>query len=485
MKRTLFSIAILSLLISTAVRADKYMTPEQQKAAEKKYDKLGILHDAAMKSDTSPQFLMVPEDYPEIRDFSVAKEAPTVDFAIIQGMEPFVLPVLHPYHEGGIYGGWGDVSKGPDGCFYYSIGDHRGCGGTAYMFRYDPADKTNTIVIDLKKVVGYGDDVFGDGKFHGDPEVSPDGDMWLLSYFGPAPLEEDFETWHGSWLFHHNVFSGKTECVGIALEGESWPYHAWDWDRNLLFGVGSLNKQVVVYDTNERCMLYGGVPPDGITWFERGVMLDRDTGIIYTTDTIKYADGERLSGRYRGEQRMVSYERRNNRFTRLQSLVPPNKVTGTVTPLRAHTKVKDSEGAFWCCDVSGAMFRFFPAEDRIEQLGMNWGKEGKYLANMCFSPKKRYIYYLPGADTHAHTYGTPVVQYDTKTHKKKVIAFLNDFYLEKYGYCPGGTYGVELDEAGESLFFYMNGQFTTKELGTGYGRPAIFHVHIPESERVE
>ena len=142
-------------------------------------------------------------------------------------------------------------------------------------------------------------------------------------------------------------------------------------------------------------------------------------------------------------------------------------------------------GAFWCCDVSGAMFRFFPAEDRTEPVGINWGKEGKYLANMCFSPGKRYIYYLPGADTHAYTYGTPVVQYDTQTGRKKVIAFLNDFYLKKYGYSPGGTYGIELDEQGESLFFYTNGCFTTKELTSGYGRPAIFHVHIPESERVE
>ena len=107
------------------------------------------------------------------------------------------------------------------------------------------------------------------------------------------------------------------------------------------------------------------------------------------------------------------------------------------------------------------------------------------MANMCFSPKKKYMYYLPGADTAAFLYGTPVVQYDTTTNRKKVIAFINDFYLDTYGYSPGGTYGLELDEKGESLFFYTNGQFSTKELGSGYGRPAIFHVHIPASEREE
>jgi hypothetical protein len=42
-----------------------------------------------------------------------------------------------------------------------------------------------------------------------------------------------------------------------------------------------------------------------------------------------------------------------------------------------------------------------------------------------------------------------------------------------------------LDEKGETLFCYTNGRFTTKELGSAYGRPAIFHVHIPASERQE
>jgi hypothetical protein len=131
------------------------------------------------------------------------------------------------------------------------------------------------------------------------------------------------------------------------------------------------------------------------------------------------------------------------------------------------------------------MFTFRPDEDRTELVGVNWGKSGKYTSNMNFSPGKRYIYYLPGADTGAYQYGTPLVQYDTNTSKKKVIAFLNDFYLNIYGYSPGGTYGIETDEKGETVFCYTNGRFTTKEFGSAYGRPAIFYIHIPASERAE
>jgi hypothetical protein len=40
-----------------------------------------------------------------------------------------------------------------------------------------------------------------------------------------------------------------------------------------------------------------------------------------------------------------------------------------------------------------------------------------------------------------------------------------------------------MDERGESLYCNVNGQFNTRELGGGFGRPAGFHLHIPASER--
>lgn len=465
--------------------AAAFKSPEEQREFESKYDKLKILRSADMRTDTAPEFITVPADYPEVRDFEVAKTAPAVDFAIVQGYEPWYLPSFDK-SSGGIYGGWGDVSRGPDNCFYFSIGDHRSYGGTAYMFKYDPATKKQSVVIDTRKVIGWKPTDYADGKLHGDPEIGPGGDMWLLTYFGPAPTKEELATvYKGSWLLHHNIFTGKTENLGIPLEGESWPYHAYDPARNLFFGVGSIKGYVIVYDTREKRMIYGGAPAGGITWYERCIMLDRDTGKFYTTDSRIVNTGGELADRYEGDQHFVSYERRNNRFTVMKATVPKNPVTGKASACRAHTKDKDAEGAFWCMDVSGAMFKFYPEQDRTEPVGINWGRAGKYTSNMNFSPKKRYIYYMPGADTAAWQYGTPVVQFDTKTGKKKVIAFLNDFYVSKYGYSPGGTYGIELDEKGESLFCYTNGRFTERSLGSAYGRPAIFHVHIPATERVE
>jgi len=472
-------------LVFSALGPDHYATPAQQRQAERRYDKKRILRQAEPVTDRSGRFIRVPEDYPEVKDFDVAREAPTVDFAVIQGLEPFYLPSLDP-RKGGVYGGWGDVTRGPDGCFYFSIGNHMAYGGTAYILKYDPASKRQSIVIDLQKVAGYGDDVFGDAKFHGNPDIGPDGEMWLLSNFGPTPTPEELNTtYRGGWLIRYNVLTGETESCGVPVRGESWPYHAYDGERGLLFAVGAIKNYVLAFDTRARRPLYASLPKDGISWYERGILLDRETGVFYSTDTRVYPGGSLLE-RVRGEHRFVSYERSGNTFRRMAAVVPPNPVTGVRTPLRAHTNEKDAGGAFWCADMTGGFFRFFPAEDRVEPLGIvTWGREGKYLANLCFSPRKRYIYYLPGADTQADAYGTPVVQLDTLTKRKKVIVFLNDFYLDKYGYSPGGTYGLELSGDGASLFFYANGQFTTKRRRSGYGRPALFMVHIPESERRE
>ncbi len=183
---------VLMLVLVSLCSARPFKTPAEQRETEKKCDKQNILREMDMKTDTSDMFITIPSDYPEVKDFDVAQTAPTIDFAIVQGLDPWYLPSFDS-KKGGVYGGWGDVTKGPDGCFYFSIGNHMSYGGTAYIHKYNPAAKEQSIVVDLKKTVGYSDDVFGDGKFHGDPDIGPGGDMWLLSFYGPGPSQEDLD----------------------------------------------------------------------------------------------------------------------------------------------------------------------------------------------------------------------------------------------------------------------------------------------------
>lgn len=66
-----------------------------------------------------------------------------------------------------------------------------------------------------------------------------------------------------------------------------------------------------------------------------------------------------------------------------------------------------------------------------------------------------------------------------------MLAFLCDYYLDKYGYGTSNTYGLSLSADGASLFTRVNGRFAPDRKSIGYGRPAILHIHIPASKRSE
>ncbi len=93
----------------------------------------------------------------------------------------------------------------------------------------------------------------------------------------------------------------------------------------------------------------------------------------------------------------------------------------------------------------------------------------------------RFIYYMPNL-VQSRSYHQPVMQFDTRTGKRKVLAFTDDYYFEKYGFYNGGAHGLALSADGSTLVFNLNGAFKPR-VEPFYGNPAIMVVHIPESER--
>jgi len=71
-----------------------------------------------------------------------------------------------------------------------------------------------------------------------------------------------------------------------------------------------------------------------------------------------------------------------------------------------------------------------------------------------------------------------------KSAKKSLLSSVISI-RKSYGYGAAGSYGLELDEEGTSLFFYVTGGFRTRESGFKFRRPAMFLLHIPETERME
>jgi len=474
----IFIAVILLVLTGESIAAEGPKTQGEQKVWEEQFDKQNIRHKTkTMIREESSALLIIPDAYDGKRNFTLAKTQPVVDFAIIQGLETEYLPWHLAKNAGGAWGGWGDVTKGPDGCYYFSISNHMSYGAESYVIKYDPVSKSHEIVLSAKDLCAWQPDDFGDGKIHGDIDFGPGGDTWMLTYFGPSPSEKEWDSiYRGSWLLKYNCFTGKAENLGIPLEGASWPYHNYDSANGLFFGVNHTGHNILIYDTKERKMIYGGAPPDNIRWYARCILIDRKNGDIYTSDSNTE------------DRQIIRYRRRNNEFTRMNARPPMNPNTGKNGDLRAHSSKKDTDGAYWCFDHHGTVFTFNPSLDKTEYKGENWGDKGSYTANLAMSPGGRYLYYVPG-HLSIMPAGTPVVQYDTKTGKRKVLAFLFDYFMEKYGYAPVRCYGIELDEKGESIVFYANGGFADPDDKNPYAikmrRPAVFQVHIPASERIE
>jgi len=97
-------------------------------------------------------------------------------------------------------------------------------------------------------------------------------------------------------------------------------------------------------------------------------------------------------------------------------------------------------------------------------------------------PTGRYLYYVSGAHGRADEDGTPVVQFDTRTQTRKVLAFLAPVLREQVGYTPIGTYSTALGEDGRRLFVTWNGY--REGADDEWDVCALTVIHIPESERI-
>jgi hypothetical protein len=164
---------------------------------------------------------------------------------------------------------------------------------------------------------------------------------------------------------------------------------------------------------------------------------------------------------------------------------PPTRISGTIG-LRSATQETD-DGYVYTVSTRGdaAIWRFQPKTEKIERLGEAAVGSQSYVTSLDVDPTGRYLYYVCGAHGGSQQDGTPIVQFDVKTRKKKVIALLHPFYKEKYGYVPLGTFGSAVSAGGDKLYVTFNGNRggADKRGRLGFDTCALTVIHIPESER--
>jgi hypothetical protein len=71
------------------------------------------------------------------------------------------------------------------------------------------------------------------------------------------------------------------------------------------------------------------------------------------------------------------------------------------------------------------------------------------------------------------------VQFDVRTRKKKVIAFLHPFFADKYGCTLKGTFSSAIDPAGDKLYITWNNSRGSR----AWDSCLLTVIHIPEQER--
>lgn len=409
--------------------------------------------EAEIVTDSSEEFL---KPGPSLRaEVSIAKTPPSVDFLYYPGQE----------YPGKPWSTWGD-SLCARGRYYSSIGDHLAPGGNAFVYEYDPATRKLRRIVDLRQVLGLAEGHYTPGKIHGRLDLGADGALYFSTHRGSTKVTTDQYHYKGDWILRHSLETGKTEVVAQGpVPKHCIPASVLDPDRLIFYGGTAAGSDAeggtihfFAWDVKSGKALWSG--PDGPA---RYLLFARSTGRVYYTS---------------GKEDMVGPLMR---FDPAAGGAPV-KIEASLG-LRAAT-VETPQGVVYTVSKGGkgnpsTLFAFDVKTEKAESLGDAAVGSQNYIASIDADPSGRFLYYIPAAHGGAEQDGTPVVQFDVKSRKKKVIAFLHPFYNRKYGLTPVGTFSTAVDETGGTLYVTWN----VNRGGRAWDCTGMMAIRIPESER--
>lgn len=414
-------------------------------------------------TDTSPDFLTPPAHLKE--GVEIAKAPPTIDFLYYPGQD----------YPGKPWSNWGD-GLAVNGKYYSAIGDHLAAGakgtgphgnGKAFVFEYDPATKALRTLVDTTKVLALPGDHYTPGKIHSRIDLGSDGWLYFATHRGSEKAAVDRNHYAGDWIMRADPATGKAEVVVQGpIPKHSTPNSVLDPDRMIFYGATAAGPDAqdkgiwfYAYDVKNRKLLYKG--PNGPS---RYMIFAKSTGRVYYVPDNKEGQLMRFDPAAGG---------------------PPVEVKGATIGIRAATQETPDGFVYTVSSGQGAgeanIWQFNTKSEEVKRIGSAPVGTEAYIASIDADPTGRFLYYTPGAHGSGPRDNTPVVQFDVKTGKKKVIAFLHPFYEQKYGGSICGTYATAMDPAGpgDKLYITWNVSRGTR----AWDSTALTVIHIPESER--
>ena len=417
------------------------------------------------------RLLDIPEAVRELQQdqaaapFVMAETAPKIDITFHGNLGD------EPAHRR-LWSSWGDICVASDGRVYVGIGDHgHDADGDArcFLYRWDPADRTLTQIVDMNKVVPPKKGQPAWSKVHAKIDEGPDGAIYFSCTLNAGNAAGDprygwNNTLTGGQIYRYDPATGETAQFTSLPPKRCTATSLIDHERGILWcNLEAGNGDALWgYDLKTRKLVFQS--DDGSVGFNRSFALARN-GVLY----------------FNGETQLMKLD------PQAGTLVPTKSSFGESPGMRAVTRESATGYLYGTTHQTNELFRYHTPTDRLEPLGLNW-LTGMYTTVMALSPDEQYVYYLPGAHGQAFRHGTPVVQYNVATGQRKVLAFLADVLEEKVGYVPGGTYGIKLSADGGTLYVNFNGH-AADELRPlnmkpiGFGLCGFAAIHIPAAER--
>ena len=409
-------------------------------------------------TDRSADFLKPPASLND--DVVIASEVPTIDFLFYPNQN----------YPGKPWSNWGNGSVA-NGKYYSAIGDHYAIGrgimkhgtGTAHVYEYNPETKSLRSLVDVAQLLNLPDGHYTPGKIHSRVDLGKDGWLYYATHRGSPRAANDANHYQGDWIFRTNPKTKQSEIIAIPVPKHSIPNSVLDPERMIFYGGTAAGPDAkdqdirfFAYDLLGKKLLYSG--PDGPA---RSMMLSKSTGKLFY-----------VPGNQDGE--LMCFDPATGK--------PPRKV-GVTMGNRAATS-ETADGLIYTVSTGqrngdATVWEFNVKTESTREIGTARVGENAYVASIDVDPTGRFLYYSPGAHGGGYRDGTPIVQFDIKTGRKKVIAFLHPFYEKKYGFIPKGTYSTALSEDGSLVFVTWNVSRGTR----AWDVCGLSAVYIPESER--
>jgi hypothetical protein len=388
----------------------------------------------------------------------VAKTPPKVDLLYYPGQN----------HPGNPWSVWGDGTAA-EGKYYSAIGDHLAPQGNAYVYEYDVASKQFKLLADISKMIGLPEGHYMPGKVHTRVDIGSDGRVYFATHRGSTRVTTDEYHYKGDWVLAADPKTGKAEIlIHAPVPKHCIPTGSLDPQRLIFYGGaqpgersddGGKDIQFFAYDVKADKILYSG--PNGPS---RYLMVSTSTGRVYYTPGV---EGKALGKLVRFDPAKPG---------------PPQEIDAELG-LRAATD-ETPQGIIYTVSQASRgedskLYAFNVETEKAQELGSAAVGTQQYITSIDADPTGRYLYYIPGAHGGSEQDGCPVIQYDTKTNRKKVLAFLHPYCLEKFGFTLKGTFGSAVDPAGDKLYITWN----SSRGGKVWDSCILTVIHIPESER--